>query len=1104
MARTAASWALVAALFLLAGAAGGAAYLVRDINDAHDPSSAPGGFTRSGDHVFFSTHGSVTRLWRTDGTAAGTTSFLTLDRGAYLNGSLVAVDGGVVFTACTSAGTGRCDVWRSDGTDGGTTRLATFSSWVRVPSALAVAGTLYLVADHYGLHDLWRSDGTAAGTVRLASFHTGSAWSDVSALARVGDGVFFAGCDLVDGCRLWKSDGTATGTVPVALVIPPALMNEDDEPDPWQANLFDLTAVGDAVFFATCSWYGRCDLCKSDGTADGTSVLIPFGPAEASDDGWQLPHFVAANGLLLFTSFPHRRGGELAMGLWSTDGTQAGTQRLAEIHGIDGPAVVDAGGTVYFDGCDATAGCEVWRSDGTRAGTSVLKDVQPGPESSEPFPLALTDDGRLFFVTTDVGATRRLWVSDGTTDGTQPVGDVLPGSSLGALGQIVLFSACTPADGCELWRSDGTPAGTAFVADLDEGTGHGRPRELAALDDLVFFSAYTPGTGDELWRSDGTAAGTLLVRDIVPGDRGSSPRELTRVGSQMFFVASDREGGRALWRSDGTEAGTMRVATINTDPADRFLTSLTVVGNTLFFVAAEPATGHELWKVDGADHTAVLVRDILPGPTSSAPALLTSFEGALYFVLYGFGNDLWRSDGTAAGTWPVASGLPAWPHGEVGGIVAGRRTMLLTTRDWQTPPYGRSVLWGSDGTTAGTTPLLEMYGRPLADVNGTFFFARYGGTSSSSLWKTDGTPTGTTQVAVIMQDFDGVTGSAIENAVAVDGALFFQAGGYLWRSDGTEAGTVRVARTGVGVSASFWTGLGAVVAGTRFFVPVWGAERDIFLWTSDGTAGGTRVVATAGRPAVRGNLAHAGGRLFFTGYTPEYGEELWALPLCDDDTSACDDGDPCTGDRCDGDGGCIHDRTASCPSTTTTSTSSTTSEPPSTTSSSSTTILPRTTTTTTTMPANACPPAGLYGVRCLLDAAARAIDACATPSRHAKRDLRVARRLVEAATTSPRVRARRLVQHALVPLGRAIRAADDETPGCAADGSALREARNRAVTWAYPNASPPSLGSQTMPAHRLYPSPSAEFTLSATVGVAWQAAQFTDDHAQPLHVPRNA
>uniref|UniRef100_UPI00056C1DDD hypothetical protein n=1 Tax=Microcystis aeruginosa TaxID=1126 RepID=UPI00056C1DDD len=62
----------------------------------------------------------------------------------------------------------------------------------------------------------------------------------------------------------------------------------------------------------------------------------------------------------------------------------------------------------------------------------------------------------------------------------------------------------------------------------------------------------------------------------------------------------------------------------------------------------------ELWKSDGTAAGTVLVKDINPGSSSSYPGSLTAVGNTLFFTAYdglgGSGTELWKSDGTAAGT----------------------------------------------------------------------------------------------------------------------------------------------------------------------------------------------------------------------------------------------------------------------------------------------------------------------------------------------------------------------------------------------------------------------------------------------------------------------
>src|SRR5215813_4730234 len=56
------------------------------------------------------------------------------------------------------------------------------------------------------------------------------------------------------------------------------------------------------------------------------------------------------------------------------------------------------------------------------------------------------------------------------------------------------------------------------------------------------------------------------------------------------------------------------------------------VNGTLFFAANDALHRTELWKSDGTVAGTVLVRDILPGATGSDPRNLVNVNGTLFFV----------------------------------------------------------------------------------------------------------------------------------------------------------------------------------------------------------------------------------------------------------------------------------------------------------------------------------------------------------------------------------------------------------------------------------------------------------------------------------------
>src|SRR5262249_39323750 len=120
----------------------------------------------------------------------------------------------------------------------------------------------------------------------------------------------------------------------------------------------------------------------SDGTRRGTFPLIAF-PSST-----QAPAFLDATvlgGRLLF-AVDERTGGR---GLWISDGTPGGTQRLTRfaadfrvlpLSGASSRLLPEKalGGSMLFRADDGVHGAEPWITNGRRGGTHLLRDVCPG------------------------------------------------------------------------------------------------------------------------------------------------------------------------------------------------------------------------------------------------------------------------------------------------------------------------------------------------------------------------------------------------------------------------------------------------------------------------------------------------------------------------------------------------------------------------------------------------------------------------------------------------------------------------------------------------------------------------------------------------------
>ncbi len=308
----------------------------------------------------------------------------------------------------------------------------------------------------------------------------------------------------------------------------------------------------------------------------------------------------------------------------------------------------------------------------------------------------------------------------------------------------------------------------------------------------------------------------------------------------------------------------------------------TQVGTTAYFLASTPATGSELWKTDGTTAGTTIVRDIRPGVEGSAIQSLVNVNGTLFFTANDGinGYELWKSDGTAAGTvlvsniHPTASSNPT-SLVNIGGVV-------YFSADDGTNGY---ELWRSDGTTAGTTLVRNIRAgvassspQNITAVGTAIYFSANDGTNGIELWRSTGTNAGTTLVRNIRAT---TASSSPSDLVNVGGVLYFSAndgtnGVELWRSNGTTAGTTIVGNIAAGAFGSYPTGL-TNVNGNLFFR----ASDDVNgfeLWRSNGTLAGTTMVKDieiGGGGSYPTSLTNVNGVLYFAAYELDTGIELW-------------------------------------------------------------------------------------------------------------------------------------------------------------------------------------------------------------------------------------
>ena len=298
---------------------------------------------------------------------------------------------------------------------------------------------------------------------------------------------------------------------------------------------------------------------------------------------------------------------------------------------------------------------------------------------------------------------------------------------------------------------------------------------------------------------------------------------------------------------DGVTASLPATSTITIDlaaapsPAIFSKTSaygFTTVGRFTYFAASDPAHGTELWRTDGTPAGTTLVKDIVGGIASSYPSWLTSLSGTLLFIVNG--HQLWKSDGTEFGTLMLTDLYSPGVEPNPQQFTVAENKLFFTIYETD---FGRE-LWKTDGTQAGTSRVKDIrlgdVGssiEELTNVNGTLYFRANDGTTGSELWKSDGTTAGTIPVEDIRSGPADGYPSYLTN---VNGVLYFrandgQAGPELWRSEGTAANTFLVkdiAPTFFNVGST--PGNLTNVNGTLYFTAIDELHRQE-LWKSDGT-----------------------------------------------------------------------------------------------------------------------------------------------------------------------------------------------------------------------------------------------------------------------------
>lgn len=199
-------------------------------------------------------------------------------------------------------------------------------------------------------------------------------------------------------------------------------------------------------------------------------------------------------------------------------------------------------------------------SDGTEGGTQRLAYYDYEKINLQTQNKIIMWQDKLYFGARPVGAEFYefgLFVSDGTVAGTKLLTseryDYLDPTWFVTYNGQLYFRGKRERYATEFFQTDGTEEGTVPTFDIrvitNGSTYSMHLGKIVVFNDSLMFSAYRSGIGKELHISDGTNEGTRFV-DIRTGGSNShgTPANLLAVGDELYFTARSEEFGREIYK----------------------------------------------------------------------------------------------------------------------------------------------------------------------------------------------------------------------------------------------------------------------------------------------------------------------------------------------------------------------------------------------------------------------------------------------------------------------------------------------------------------------------------------------------------------------------
>lgn len=477
------------------------------------------------------------------------------------------------------------------------------------------------------------------------------------------------------------------------------------------------------------------------------------------------------------------------------------------------------------------------------------------------------------------------------------------------LGGSLVFFAWGGADlnnAGYLWKTDGTENGTTILKEIYnhnyESGSKPYSGEIVKTPTHLFFEGQSkvPNTTSiqrEIWKSDGTVAGTVKIKSFLGGNQGDGGTkeslydifDMEYCNGLVFFTMTDNASNKIdLWKTDGTEAGTVRIY-------ENCQSQIQSYNNQIyFFIAGVPDqynnVSYSMRRHNGT--SGGFVKSIGSSTAAKVPRFFGVANNLLLFAADGTivvngnnvnsGMELWKSDGTGAGTAIIKDINPENPNSFPDPFSSGKDAIQYSNK---------SVYLGANFNLPNLDTRSIIY-------NNILYFNADDGINGSELWKSDGTQEGTVLVKnTATGSYTDIWGQTYPRnsdpayLYPFNGSVYFM--GYddvgngnrgLHKTDGTTNGTVLVKSEilygGYNIDPYYNSSFGSVDASEKmpyavlnnrlYFggkeTPTPVTAQDSEIWSTDGTTEGTKQLKNLTKVASTTpvNMYAWNGSLYFT------------------------------------------------------------------------------------------------------------------------------------------------------------------------------------------------------------------------------------------------